>query len=257
MTVKPLLLALSILSMPLPVAHAAEPCHDEAPEPVAVQLSGFNATGDPILTDGRTLRLVGLAPRPDAAGEARFQAGLSTFIGRDLLIVLAGEKDRWGRWPARLFVAAAPAAGADQDVAALLQASGAALAMPEAQARACGSGAQAVQAKFTSAPQPLYAAAVDGHDLAAVKGQEGRYVMLEGRIASVGERSQRTYLNFSRRPAEAASIVLSRKLWRELKDAGWTAAGLGGKRLRAYGVLGGRNGLLLEVTSPAALELID
>ena len=65
------------------------------------------------------------------------------------------------------------------------------------------------------------------------------------------------YLNFSRRPAEAASIVVSSKLWRELKDAGWTAAGLSGKRLRAYGVLGGRNGLLLEVTSRAALELID
>jgi hypothetical protein len=99
--------------------------------------------------------------------------------------------------------------------------------------------------------------AIDGHDLAAVKGQEGRYVMLEGRIASVGERSQRTYLNFSRRPGEAASIVLSRKLWRELKEAGWTPAALGGKRLRAYGVLAGRGGLLLEVTSRAALELID
>ena len=94
-------------------------------------------------------------------------------------------------------------------------------------------------------------------ELAAVKAQEGRYVMLEGRIASVGERSQRTYLNFSRRPKEAASIVLSRSLWRELKSAGWTASDLGGKRLRAYGVLSGRDGLLLEVASRTALELID
>lgn len=254
MTVKPLLLALSVLVMPLPAARAAEPCRDEAPEPIAVRLSGFDAAGDPLLTDGRVLRLVGLAPRQDAAEEARFRAGLTTFMGRDLLIAPAGEKDRWGRWPARLFDAAAPA-GADQDVAALLQASGAALPMPEA--TACGSDAPAVQAKFTLTPQLLPTSAVDGHDLAAVKGQEGRYVMLEGRIASVGERSQRTYLNFSRRPAEAASIVVSSKLWRELKDAGWTAAGLSGKRLRAYGVLGGRNGLLLEATSRAALELID
>ena len=81
--------------------------------------------------------------------------------------------------------------------------------------------------------------------------------MLEGRIASVGERSQRTYLNFSRRPKEAASIGLSRSLWRELQSAGWTASDLGGKRLRAYGVLSGRDGLLLEVASRAALELID
>lgn len=256
MTVKPLLLALSILVTSPPVAAAAEPCRDEAPEPIPVRLSGLDAAGDPLLADGRTLRLVGLAPRQDAAGEARFRAGLEAFVGRDLLIALAGEKDRWGRWPARLFVAAAPA-GADQDVAALLQASGAALPMPEGGTASCAPAKTVAAAKPAVAPQVLTSAAIDGHDPAAVKQQEGRYVAIEGRVASVGERPQRTYLNFSRRPAEAASIVVPRKLWRELQDAGWTAAGLGGKRLRAYGVLGGRNGLLLEVTSRAALELID
>ncbi|MFJ5370619.1 hypothetical protein ACIPIA_15500, partial [Bosea sp. CER48] len=107
------------------------------------------------------------------------------------------------------------------------------------------------------APSPSRPVAIDGHDLAAVKAQEGRYVMLEGRIASVGERSQRTYLNFSRRPGEAASIVVPRAVWRELKGAGWTTGSLGGKRVRAYGVLSGRDGLLLEAPSRAALELID
>ena len=256
MTVKPLLLALSILAALRSPAFAAEPCRDEAPEPDAVRLSGFDAAGDPVLADGRALRLVGLAPRQDTAEDARFRAGLEAFIGRDLLIALVGEKDRWGRWPARLVLAAAPA-GASQDVAALLQASGGALPMPEVQAAPCASSTATVQARPTPAPQVLTSPAIDGHDLAAVKGQEGRYVMLEGRIASVGERSQRTYLNFSRKPAEAASIVVPRKLWQELKQAGWTAAGLSGKRLRAYGVLGGRNGLLLEVTARAALELID
>ncbi|PZN96415.1 MAG: hypothetical protein DCF30_17635 [Hyphomicrobiales bacterium] len=99
--------------------------------------------------------------------------------------------------------------------------------------------------------------AIDGHDIAVLKAQEGRLVLLEGRIASVGERAQRTYLNFSRRRGEAASIVLSKTLWREMQDAGWTAAGVSGKRLRARGVLSGRDGLLLDVTSKLALELID
>lgn len=256
MMVRRVLLALSVLGAPLSAGSAAEPCRDDAAEAVPARLSGLDAAGDPLLADGRPLRLIGLAPRQDTAEEMRFRAGLAPFIGRDLLLAVTGEKDRWGRWPARLFLEAAPG-GSRQDVATLLQASGAALAMPEGQAAACRPGAGPVQTKFTSASQPLAPPAVDGHDLAAVKEQEGRYIVLEGRIASVGERAQRTYLNFSRRPAEAAAIVLPRKLWRELKAAGWTAAGLGGKRLRAYGVLGGRNGLLLEVSSRAALELID
>lgn len=255
MTVKPLLLALALLGASLLAGRAAEPCPDNSAEAVPARLSGLDAAGDPLLADGRPLRLIGLAPRQDAAEDARFRAGLEPFIGRDLLLAIAGEKDRWGRWPAHLFVETTT--GTRQDVALLLQKDGAALPMPEAQAAACRRDSPGVQAKFTLTPQLLPTQAIDGHDLAAVKGQEGRYVMLEGRVASVGERSQRTYLNFSRRPAEAASIVVSRKLWRELRDAGWTAAGLGGKRLRAYGVLGGRNGLLLEVTSRAALELID
>lgn len=256
MTVKPLLLALPLL-IALPQAlRAAGPCRDAPAETVPARLSGFDAAGDPQLSDGRTLRLIGLAPRQDAAQDARFRAGLEPFLGRDLLLAAAGEKDRWGRWPARLFVEAEPG-GTRHEIALLLQKGGAALPLAETQAGSCAPGQVAVQTKVTSAPQLLPPAAVDGHDLAAVKGQEGRYVMLEGRIASVGERSQRTYLNFSRRPGEAASIVVSRKLWRELKDAGWTAAGVGGKRLRAYGVLSGRGGLLLEVSSRAALELID
>ena len=82
-------------------------------------------------------------------------------------------------------------------------------------------------------------------------------MLLEGRIASVGERAQRTYLNFSRRRGEAASIVLSKRLWREMQDDGWTASGVSGKRLRARGVLSGGDGLLLDVTSKLALELVD
>lgn len=253
MTVKPLLLALTVLGPALPAAFAAEPCREDPPATAPARLSGFDRAGDPLLADGRALRLVGLAPRQDAAEDARFKAGLAPFIGRELLLAVAGEKDRWGRWPARLFVATTPEGGR-QDIGLLLQKSGAALPMPEVGAAACASD---VQTKLTSASQALPSTAVDGHDPAAVREQEGRYVMLEGRVASVGERSQRTYLNFSRRRGEAASVVMSRKLWRELKHAGWTAAGLGGKRLRAYGVLGGRNGLLLEVTSRAAVELID
>ena len=258
MWVKSLLAIVISGALPVAPAWAASGCAPDADAATTVQLSGIDTAGDPLLDDGRRLRLVGLAPRQSAEEASRFGEGLHRFLGRPLGLSILGEPDRWGRLPARLSVPPASSGEPAQDLAQLLLRQGAALPMPEPGARPCGAPQNApVQKSVTSGLQPSPLTAVDGHDLAAVKAQEGRYVMLEGRIASVGERSQRTYLNFSRRPKEAASIVLSRSLWRELKSAGWTASHLGGKRLRAYGVLAGRDGLLLEVASRAALELID
>lgn len=258
MWVKSLLAIAALAGLAVAPVRAASACPSDGSAAVTVLLTGLDPAGDPLLDDGRRLRLVGLAPRQSAEETSRFDAGLRNFFGRPLSLTLLGELDRWGRFPARLSIPSSSSAGPPQDLAQLLLQQGAALPLPEPGARRCAEPPKtSVQQTVTSGPQPSPLTAVDGHDLAAVKAQEGRYVMLEGRVASVGERSRRTYLNFSRRPKEAASIVLSRSLWRELKSAGWTASHLGGKWLRAYGVLAGRDGLLLEVASRAALELID
>lgn len=258
MRVKSLLAIVIIGALPAAPAWAASGCASDDITATTVQLFGLDPAGDPLLGDGRRLRLVGLAPRQSAEEASRFNAGLRSFLGRPLGLTLLGEPDRWGRLPARLTIPPPSPGEQAQDLAQALLRQGAALPLPEPGTSLCETPEKpAIQKTVTSGTQVSPLTAVDGHDLAAVKAQEGRYVMLEGRIASVGERSQRTYLNFSRRPKEAASIVLSRSLWRELKSAGWTASHLGGKRLRAYGVLSGRDGLLLEVASRAALELID
>ena len=258
MRVKSLLAIVIFVALAAMPARAASGCAPGGDATGSVQLTGLDPAGDLLLGDGRKLRLIGLAPRQNPEEMSRFDAGLRGFLGRPLGLAVLGEPDRWGRLPARLSVPPASSGEPAQDLAQSLLRQGAALPMPEPGLSPCEAPQKApVQKTVTSRTQVSPLTAVDGHDLAAVKAQEGRYVMLEGRIASVGERSQRTYLNFSRRPKEAASIVLSRSLWRELKSAGWTASDLGGKRLRAYGVLSGRDGLLLEVTSRTALELID
>jgi hypothetical protein len=150
----------------------------------------------------------------------------------------------------------------DASLAADLLAVGAAQALPEAAYPECGAATKValptagVARAKTAAPPPA-SGSVDGHDVAALKAQAGRLVAVEGRVASVGERPQRVYLNFSRRRAEAGAVMLSRKLWSELQSAGWTADGLTGRRIRARGVLSGQDGTLLEVNAAAALELID
>ncbi|WP_054144297.1 hypothetical protein [Bosea sp. AAP35] len=268
MPVKPLLasfLGVPLVALPLlaGVAGASDACL-QLPDTPAVRLSGLDEAGDPVLLDGRRLRLVGLAPRQDEAEAARFAAGIGPWRERDLLLVLVGEADRWGRLPARLFEPAA-AGQMPRDVASILLGAGAASALPEVRQTLCGEvRLPAVRTRRNPVPATVASAgasagglAIDGHDLAALKEQEGRLVLLEGRIASVGERAQRTYLNFSRRRGEAASIVVTKRLWREMQDAGWTAKSVSGKRSRARGVLSGRDGLLLDVTTLLALELID
>lgn len=253
------------LPLLLGAAAAGDACSELAPDSPVVRLSGLDAAGDPLLADGRRLRLVGIAPRQDDADAVRFAVGIGRWRERDLRLVLLGDPDRWGRLPARLYDAIEVTGPAQRELAAALLSEGAALPLPEPRPARCG-GARIARAgmqrgkMLLPATLPVVAAdeqPIAGHDIAALKAQEGRLVLLEGRIASVGERAQRTYLNFSRRRGEAASIVLSKRLWREMQDDGWTASGVSGKRLRARGVLSGGSGLLLDVTSKLALELVD
>lgn len=266
MPVKPLLVSFVVLLLTLPplagAAVANDACSELGPDSPVVRLSGLDGAGDPLLDDGRRLRLVGIAPRQDDAEAARFAAGIGRWRARELRLVLLGEPDRWGRLPARLYDVVDAPGPAPRELAAALLSEGAALPLPEARPARCAGVARITRAgqRDKAAPPataPAGEPAIDGHDVAALRAQEGRIVLLEGRIASVGERAQRTYLNFSRRRGEAASIVLSKTLWREMQAGGWTASGVSGKRLRARGVLSGRDGLLLDVTSKLALELID
>lgn len=265
MPVKPQFVACVALSCWPCLAGAAEACRDLLPNTPVVHLVGLDPLGDPLLADGRSLRLVGLAPRQDAVELARFSSEIARWQGLDVRLVAAGELDRWGRLPARLLVEGQ--SGAEpRDLATVLVGAGAAAAMPEAAHAGCGVPERSVR-PAPSQPAParrppatvaaISAGSLDGHDIAALKAHAGRVVAMEGRIASVGERAQRTYLNFSRRRAEAGSIVMPKRLWRKMQDGGWTAATLTGKRVRARGVLSGQDGLLLDLTSALALDVID
>lgn len=213
--------------------------------------------GDPVLADGRRVRLVGLAPRQNENEIDRFATELLQWRDQDLRLVTLGAPDRWGRQPGRLLVELGPE-DEPLDLAAVLLHAKAAWRLPDASLPACNAALKAAEAALALPRRGESPAdVIDGHDVAALRMQAGRIVVLEGRVASVGERPHRSYLNFARRRGAGASIVVSRRLWREMQDAGWTAAALTGRRVRARGVLGGADGLALELPSRMALELID
>jgi hypothetical protein len=272
MQVKPSFAALLLVALlAQPRGALAQAADDACATPAAaetVRLAGLDRHGDLLLEDGRSLRLAGLAPRQSEAERERFATGIARWRGAALRLVPIGSADRWGRIPARLL-------GSDDigqpDLAAALLAAGAALRLPEPGLAACNEAWRKAepQAAGLRGARPVNSATVpgnvaadaipviDGHDAAAMRAQAGRIVVVEGRIAAVGERAQRTYLNFERRRGAGGSVVLSRPFWRELQRAGWTASTLAGKRVRVRGVVEGRDGLLIEPDSRAALEMID
>ena len=261
MPVKPVIAAfLSALAVAQARA-AGEACPGPAADAPLVRLAGLDPAGDILLDDGRSVRLVGIAARQDEAEAERFAAGIAPWRGKAFSLVVLAIPDRWGRSPARLLSVVERPGDTRADLAVALLRANAASRLPEPEHRACDLALRTALGESAPVPtgsSPLSAeAAVDGHDIAALKAQAGRIVALQGRIASVGERAQRTYLNLSRRRGEAASIVMSRKLWREMQDKGWTAASLPGKRLLARGVLSGQDGLLLEIAAASALDVID
>lgn len=262
---------LAIMATSATAAQAADDACTTAETAELVRLAGLDRHGDPQLADGRTIRLAGLAPRQSDAERERFAAQLARWHGREFRLAPLGNTDRWGRLPARLLAADDAAFAGQPDLSAALLAAGVAQRLPEPGLATCnelwrkaeprpavaakaGSPAPAAsQGDFAAVARPV----IDGHDAAAMKAQAGRIVVVEGRIAAVGERAQRTYLNFERRRGAGGSIVLSRALWRDLQRAGWTASALTGKRVRVSGVVEGRDGLLIEAQTRSALELID
>lgn len=236
-----------------------------------VHLAGLDRHGDLLLADGRAIRLAGLAPRQNEAEREHFAAQLARWHGQAFRLAPLGAPDRWGRLPARLLGAEGDDALAGQpDLSAALLATGSALRLPEPGFAACNEIWRKAEPRLAAAGKTgvLPATAerkrdavalpvIDGHDAAAMRAQAGRIVVVEGRVAAVGERAQRTYLNFERRRGAGGSIVLSRALWRELQRGGWTASSLTGKRVRIRGVVEGRDGLLIEAETRSALELID
>ncbi len=85
----------------------------------------------------------------------------------------------------------------------------------------------------------------------------GSFALVEGRVRSVGERAQQTYLNFGENWAEDFTIIIPRRTWRLMADRGLGAGALKGRRIRARGVLQSWQGTALTIAAPDMIERLD
>lgn len=203
------------------------------------------------LASGARIRIVDL--RFPAALDPRALAWLTSLAGQAVTVAAVGEPDRWERVPARVALAGTPAI----DLADLLVGEGLAVVDAGLRDELCRPGLLAVEGVARDRKRGLWergAWPVQARDLEALAASAGRFTIVEGRVVGVGERRERTYLNFGRDWSRDFSVTIPRRTWASLKARGVTADSLTGRTVRVRGIVEVRRAPSLDIASPDMLE---
>jgi hypothetical protein len=97
---------------------------------------------------------------------------------------------------------------------------------------------------------------IEAEDMERLRALLGHYALVQGVVRSVGERRERTYLNFGARWTEDFTITIPKRTWAIMRERGLTPASLRGKRVRGRGMLEEWQGVAMEITSADMLEVL-
>jgi hypothetical protein len=219
------------------------------------RLAGLTPHGEIMLASGALAHLSQVRLPDGSAERESALAWLHRRIGREVLVQAVADRDRWGRIPARLVLTEDPER---LDLARGLVEAGLALVDPGAMGVLCEPELLDLEASARKQGLGLWAQArynpVPVEHVERLRERIGGFVLVEGRIRSVGERRQWTYLNFGTDWANDFTIILSKKAWIRMTERGLTALMLRGRRIRARGILEDRQGPALTIALPEMIE---
>lgn len=239
------------LALALSGAAGARACTGET---FVAELQAVSDEGDLVLADGRRLAAFDLRLRDLVEpGGAPAAAAFRNSLAGAAISVVAGPADRWGRLPARIRLGRGEAG---VDLAELLAGEGFARVDPGEREALCQPGLLAIEEKARAARRGGWAVwpVLDAGKPDALREQAGRFAVMEGRILSVGERRDRTYLNFGRDFSRDFAVVLPRRAWAAFKRRTKDAAGLRGRIVRVRGLLEMRRAPSMEIVAVDVLE---
>lgn len=242
-------------------ATPSEPCPGDTQRERIAQVG---PGGGLLLASGREVRLADVRfPEPAEAGVALAgrpaPAWLASLVGSEVIVQAFGSPDRWGRLQG--IVSLPPGSGsAAIEVAELLVGEGLALVDVGERDALCRPGLLAIEAAaragrrglWAAAGEPLPAAEPDG-----LRERVGQFALVEGRVASVGERKDRTYLNFGRDFARDFAVSIPKRGWAAMKRAGLSADALRGRVVRVRGILELRRAPSMEIVAADMIEVVD
>jgi endonuclease YncB( thermonuclease family) len=201
--------------------------------------------------DGRELRLAALEIPPAGA------AALRRLEGRVLTLTAAAEpRDRYGR-----IVAFATAPDTTRSVQETLLSEGQARVSARIGGKACAEALLTIEREARAGRRGLWAdpnfAPLHADDYRRFRAENGRFVLVEGKVLSVRESGATIYVNFGRRFTRDFSVTIVRRLRAEFTAAGVEPKTLEGRRIRVRGWLERRRGPIMDVIAPEQIELIQ
>ena len=200
-----------------------------------------NAEHDPILDDGRAIRLAGVTPPQNLNGIT---------LGPVKVSVVTRTPDRWGR----LSVYMTNSQGTmNESFNVNLLRAGAALAVPGEWPSGCFALALAAETEARRAQQGLWAKSpvVAAEDLDALKDRIGRFTIVEGQVQSVRQGRRQIFLNFGAFGRDRLNVSVAVSRLEAFKAAGLDLFTLRRQVVSLRGVVG--PGPSMELNSPEAL----
>lgn len=225
-----------------------------------VFITGVTENFEVNLDDGRIIRLAGLdLPSPARADPATLAKVSADFValtkdGVASFTPLSPKADRWGRWPGNVFAVDAPG----DSFALRLLAAGDARQRPEFETRGCVAERQRAEGTAIAAGLGVWAdpdyGQLDGIDADALKGADGRFIVVEGLVRQVGVGRSRLYLDFGSR--RMLSATATKKEETAFLRAGVKLRDLKGARVRLRGVLDLRYAPRIALTEAGSLQVL-
>lgn len=216
-------------------------------------LQDLGPRGELILGSGARAVLSGLR-WPEVPNDAAAAADwLLAHRSKPLTLTVRGEPDRWGR----IRVDAA-LDGEAIDLAGGLIAAGLATVDAGEGDMLCRPALLALENESRTVKRGVWREnPPEVRDGVALRAQNGRFVVVQGRLVGVGERPGRTYLDFVARGRDGLTVTVSKRTWRRLQERGLSAAGLRGRLVRVRGVVEVRQGPILDIASADMIEVLD
>lgn len=203
----------------------AETCRLPRGERVAI----VAAAPDPVLADGRIVRLAGVLPKG---------AGAVLPLGDAVFHPLSRQADRWGRVSGFLVPDGANAASSLNG--GLLR-QGLGLALPGDWPSGCFTLALEAENEARRAKRGLWAGpdpVVQAADIYGLRAAEGRFVIVEGVVRSVRRGRSQVFLNFGAFGSDRLSVTVPIARLDAFTAAGHDVLSLGGAQVSLRGVVG-------------------
>jgi len=225
------------------------------PEARPDRLQGLTPQGDLILGSERSAKLWGLRLPDEGPHRERALAWLRSWSGQPILLQGNATRDRWERTAVRIRLADD---SNPLDFAHGLIESGLAIVDSGSTDTFCHPDLLALEETARERSLGVWNddryKPIDAEQTDRLRSRLGSFVLVEGRVRSVGERAQRTYLNFGEHWAEDFTIIIPKKTWKLMVDRGLGAAAFKGRRIRARGILEPWQGAALTIEVPEMIE---